>query len=223
MSWGEVFKINSNMNASLNKQLRNRELYEAWCLTSTTTFTPPVSGVYKVICIGKGADGSGSATSYVGGSAGGVVIGLLELSSTQSYNVTVSSNASFSNLLTATAGAANTGGSGSGGTVYDGGKRNGGSGGNVGVYIAGAMEYPITAENVGGVGLYGGAKSSKQAHNFSTSDVWRGTVTICSSGGGYGAGGAAGSYANKGSGVFYSCPGGEAAVVVILIEEGGEL
>lgn len=118
MSWGEVFKINNNMKKAINEQLRDLKFQEIKIITSTGTYTPTKTGLYKVICIGAGGNGfarfSGTDSSSINGAAsgggGGVAISTLALSSSGSYAVTVSSTASFvySNeiTLTATAGGA---------------------------------------------------------------------------------------------------------------------
>lgn len=217
MSWGEVFKINSNMKVPLNKQLRNIELYRSWLFEASATFTPPVDGVYKVTCIGAGGAGKNSK----GGGAGGVVVGLLKLQSSSSYAITVSKNSSFSNLITATAGSDGTsssggaGGSGSGGTVYNG---NAGEskGGSVGIFIAGAMKDSADADYPGGMGLYVGHSKVLSGNSSSYTNY------SASSGGGCGAGGGS-YYANSNKNSYLTTSGGDAAVLITLIEEGGEL
>ena len=115
MSWGEVFKINKNMKRALNEQLRDLKFQEVKIITSTGTYTPTKTGLYKVICVGAGGSGDvyteynyegGMGTASGGG--GGVAISTLNLSSSGIYNVTVSGTASFAYsdeiILTATAG-----------------------------------------------------------------------------------------------------------------------
>ena len=48
MSWGEVFKINKNMKRALNEQLRDLKFQEVKIITSTGTYTPTKTGLYKV-------------------------------------------------------------------------------------------------------------------------------------------------------------------------------
>ena len=123
MSWGEVFKINNNMKKALNEQLRDLKFQEIKIITSSGTYTPTKTGLYKVICVGAGGDGyinKVTDTSDVfSGGGGGVSISTLTLSSSISYTVTVSSTASFvysdEITLTAVAGGSNAGGTASGG------------------------------------------------------------------------------------------------------------
>lgn len=120
-------------------------------ITATTTFTPEKTGKYKVICVGKGGNGSSYASvTSVGGGAGGVSIKTLELSSATNYSITISTTASFSNILSAVGGGdasgttVGTGGTASGGDYnYIGGSgekvevsHTSGKGGSVGVYIS---------------------------------------------------------------------------------------
>ena len=163
MSWAEVFKINNNMKKPLNEQLRDLKFQPVKIITATGTYTPEKTGIYRVICIGAGGDGAINTGSIYGragsGGAGGVAIKTLKLLSTGSYNVTVSTTASFSygnDSITATAGTkasatssaatAGVGGTASGGDRnYPGGNgsysNDVGSGkcvnpGSVGVYIS---------------------------------------------------------------------------------------
>ena len=118
---------------------------------TSTTWTPPLSGVYEIHCIGGGGGGS----SYYGAPGGGGrwASGLLELSSLTSYTITVGAlgnrstghnqtagtggQTSFSTLMSSLGGTGGTGygsliggsgGSGGGGGMNSGG-RGGGSGG----------------------------------------------------------------------------------------------
>ena len=139
MSWSEVFKINKNMKRALNEQMRDIKYNPLTIITSSTTYKPPKTGLYKIICVGKGGNSGGynggNANQAIAnsGGAGGVAIKTLRLSSATSYSITVSTTASFSSELTATAGedGANTissssianGGTASGGDYnYEGGK-----------------------------------------------------------------------------------------------------
>lgn len=153
MSWAEVLKINNNTKKALNEQLRDMKFQPMRVITSSTTYTPEKTGIYKVICVGQGGDGyaTTSSSSYhaCGGAAGGVAIKTLELSSSQTYNVTVNATASFGSIMTATAGTSSSSG-GVGGTATGGDYNFSGSkgvetnsqsankpanGGSVGVYI----------------------------------------------------------------------------------------
>ena len=168
MSWGEVFKINSNMKKPLNAQIRDMTCLPMRVITSSTTYKPEKTGIYKVICIGAGGGSGGergnnaSSTVANGGGGGGVAIKTLRLLSTQSYNITVGATASFSNELTAYAGGSGTyssvgsGGSASGGDYnYTGGSGKGDNGstnqsvdgGGVGVSIQGLSRKIIVHES----------------------------------------------------------------------------
>lgn len=113
MSWGEVFKINSNMKKPLNEQLRDMKFQPIRVITSTGTYIPEKTGIYKIICIGSGGDGAyaqtGSNLGSSGGGGGGVAIKVMKLTSSVSYSVTVSTTASFAysgGAITATSGGA---------------------------------------------------------------------------------------------------------------------
>lgn len=152
MSWGEVFKINKNMKRSLDEQMRDLKFQPIRIITQSTTYTPEKTGLYKVICIGAGGDGyfndSSNNYSAAGGASGGVAIKTIKLTKATSYNVTVSTTASFSNELTATSGGSSssggTGGTATGGDYNFAGKSGGSSnsktasvkGGSIGVAIS---------------------------------------------------------------------------------------
>ena len=111
MSWAEVFKINKNMKKALNEQLRDLKFQPIRIITSSITYTPEKTGIYKIICVGKGGDGSAASASNIYGGAsgggGGVAIKTMRLSSSSSYSVTVGTSASFAytgGAITATAG-----------------------------------------------------------------------------------------------------------------------
>ena len=130
MGWGEIFKINSNRKKAFNEIMYNQKCNPIRVISQTGKYTPEKTGIYRVICVGAGGDGyinRGQSTRYYsGGGGGGVSIKDIRLSKGTSYNVTVSTTASFSNVLTATAGTtakyasstftASVGGTGSGGT-----------------------------------------------------------------------------------------------------------
>lgn len=168
MSWGEVFKINSNMKKPLNAQIRDMTCLPMRVILSSTTYRPEKTGIYKIICVGAGGNSGGergnnaSSTIANSGGGGGVAIKTLRLLSTQSYNVTVSSTASFSSELSATSGGGGTSSSaGSGGTAsggdynYSGGSGQGDrnntnqsiDGGGVGVSIQGLSRKIIVHES----------------------------------------------------------------------------
>lgn len=113
MSWGEVFKINKNMKRALNEQIRDLKCTPIRVITTTGTFIPEKTGLYKVICVGAGSDGvkyrkgttsNGYAYHVSNGSAGGVAIKDIKLVAGTSYNITVSTTASFGSEMSATPG-----------------------------------------------------------------------------------------------------------------------
>lgn len=108
MSWGEVFKINNNIKKPFNELLCDAMYTPIRIITTTGTYTPERTGKYRIICIGAGADSNYSlysSTFYLGGGgAGGVAIKDMRLLSSDSYNVTIGTTASFGNTLTATGG-----------------------------------------------------------------------------------------------------------------------
>lgn len=78
-------------------------LFPSWLFLQTTTFTPTVSGKYRVVCIGKGGDGGTGAvySSYnryyycmsgSGGGAGGIGIGEIDLTAGQAYSIAVTNS-----------------------------------------------------------------------------------------------------------------------------------
>lgn len=121
MSWAEVMKINDNVTKPLNEQLRDLKFQPIRVITTTGTYTPEKTGLYKIICIGAGGGstrnsaGSSSVSSVYAnsGGAGGVAIKTIRLTSGTAYSVTVSTTASFGTELTATAGETPDSGSGS--------------------------------------------------------------------------------------------------------------
>ena len=123
MSWAEVLKINKNTKKALNEQLRDMRFLPMRIITSSTTYTPEKTGIYKVICVGAGGRNYiAHASNYhkaSAGAAGGVAIKTMTLSSSTSYNVTVGTTASFSTILTATSGSVDEKG-GVGGTATGG-------------------------------------------------------------------------------------------------------
>ena len=127
MSWSEVSKINNNMKRSINEQLRDMKYQAIRVVTSNLTYTPEKTGLYKIICVGKGGNGyydASSSPTYraTGGGGGGVAVKTMRLSKDKTYQITASSStasfASDSDIITATGGASGTdtsGGSASGG------------------------------------------------------------------------------------------------------------
>ena len=222
MSWSEVFKINSNMKKPLNEQLRDMTLLPIRAITTSMTYTPEKTGIYKVICVGAGGDGGSSyASNDVGGGSGGgggVAIKTLKLLSSGSYAVTVGSTASFvydsSTIITATSGGSgSTSGGGSGGTASGGDYNyNGTSGddtgtagqapppGSVTAYITGLTRTPQPH-----IGTLGG--KYVVAFNFGESILDYG-------GGGTGAA----YYVSSSDRARYSTDGKLAAVIIVPLE-----
>ena len=67
MSWAEVKIINDNFKIPLNVQIEKIGIVRSWLFETTTTWTPPYSGKYRIFCIGAGGDGE----DQFGGGAGG--------------------------------------------------------------------------------------------------------------------------------------------------------
>lgn len=120
MSWGEVLKINKNMRRSIDEQLQDIKYNPIRVITATGNYVPEKTGLYKVICVGKGGAGASYSSGTYGyamsGGAGGVALSTLRLVAGTSYAITVSTTASFGNLLTATSGASAVSNKTSGGT-----------------------------------------------------------------------------------------------------------
>ena len=57
MSWAEVKIINDNFKVPLNTQIEKIGIVRSWLFETTTTWTPPYSGKYRIFCIGAGGDG----------------------------------------------------------------------------------------------------------------------------------------------------------------------
>lgn len=51
MSWAETYKINSNLNKALNKQMINSKFPEIIKLTNTGEIVIPQKGIYKVVLV----------------------------------------------------------------------------------------------------------------------------------------------------------------------------
>lgn len=102
MSWGEVFKINNNMNLTINEQIRQLAFAGAYLFTQSASFKPDRNGYYKVIAVGAGAKYS---YGYLGGS-GGTGISTIALDNSKSYPIVIDSdgNVTFNSQITVTSG-----------------------------------------------------------------------------------------------------------------------
>ena len=214
MSWSEVFKINSNMKKPLNEQIRESRFLPIRIITTTGTYTPEKTGLYKVVCVGAGGNAYTESGVYyfTPGGGGGVAVKTLRLVSTTSYNVTVNGTASFayeSTALTAT-----SGGNGSSGKLGTGGTASGGDANFPGT--TGAKSTSDSVPNTaGGVGVHISELPTRDM--FST--YAKGDINTLVKYGdnilGYGGGGASIYYSSS---VFYKQTGLPAAVIIIPLE-----
>lgn len=181
MGWGELFKINSNRKKAFNEILYKQKCNPIRVISQTGEYSPEKTGTYRVICVGAGGDGyinRGQTTRYYsGGGGGGIAIKDIRLSRGSKYNVTVSTTASFSNILTATAGTTanyasskftpSVGGTGSGGTYNYSGKAGThqavssdsgmGQGGSVGAMLTDLYRQHMFTDVNANVLYYGGS------------------------------------------------------------------
>ena len=225
MSWAEVFKINKNMKKALNEQLRDAIGIPMRIITSSTTYTPEKTGIYKIICVGAGGDGYVDTSSNGGGGCGGgggVAIKTMRLSSATSYAVTIGTTASFAydtTAITATAGnrgqyySNSTGGTASGGDnnytgtggAYSKVNYQSASPGSVGVAILGLTNTPSPY-----VGILGTVSTvAMQSYNYPYG------VSLLNYGGG---GSAIWFYENSTARGGYAISGKPAAVIIIPLE-----
>lgn len=184
MSWAEVHKINEN--TAMNK------FNSATILRTSTTFTVPKTGYYKIFCIGSGGASSTSGSAANTGGGGGVAEKTAKLDKNQTYTVTVGSTVSFvstlsdttdKNYISMSATGGTTGGDGGTATGFDStyltytgqsgrsfssGIRQGGS---VGCYVTSLMEKNISL-----------GYSTNSAYTFSV----KSGLGICGLGGGGG-------------------------------------
>lgn len=236
--WAEIkHAINSTLGTAtfkpLNEQLRDLKFQEIKIITSSGTYTPTKTGLYKVICVGAGGDGdalsgSGNVSPYAAsGGGGGVAISTLALSSSGSYTVTVSSTASFvySDEITLTATAGGNGSKSSGGS---GGTASGGDNnytGTDGVKISDKYTVPQS----GGVSVYISGLSYTPAPIFNSlkmyvSSSYTGTYAFalnygeCLLGFGGGGTGACSQIASSTSYNGSSSSGRPAAIIIVPLE-----
>lgn len=231
MSWGEVKKITEKIDL----MSMHRDIF-----VGNATYTVPISGRYRIIAIGKGADGYYSSNSdYSGGGAGGIGVIEINLVKGNTYAVTVATNASFGDLVTATGGTKAKGGSASGTdvVVYPGGDGSKVSGGSVSWTmgnLSSGGNSPGHSDYTGGRGAFGGnGGDGASGVGFQVSSYYHVLFPAQSGAFGGGAGGAAevGSYSQVytgagGGGGFGggggACPpssrlagkGGAAAVII---------
>ena len=94
----------SNSESSLHSHIREMRYQPLRVITTTGTFKPEKTGLYKVICVGQGGNGRNLSPFRGGGGGGGLAVKTLTLSSATTYNVTIGELTSFGNILTAEAG-----------------------------------------------------------------------------------------------------------------------
>ena len=218
MSWGEIGCINSNMKKTLNEQLREHSFTILKVITETGTYTPEKTGLYRIICVGAGGNGvnNTSTSTYlsIGGGGGGVAIKDMVLSSTTSYNVTVSTTASFGSLLTAEAGLTLVGNYSTTTQSPNGGTASGGDYNFQGEAGRGGNIYRDNLTTIGGsVGVVIGELLSH--HNETTRG---GALAYGNSIWGYGGGGSAIVFENGNSYTNETTAGLPAAVIIIPLE-----
>ena len=218
MSWGEVFKVNNKIKKPINKLLFEKKYFPIRVISSTGTYTPEKTGLYRVICVGAGGDGffatSSSNFKLAGGGGGGVAIKDMVLSSTTSYNVTVSTTASFGSLLTAEAGLTLVGNYSTTTQSPNGGTASGGDYNFQGEAGRGGNIYRDNLTTIGGsVGVVIGELLSH--HNETTRG---GALAYGNSIWGYGGGGSAIVFENGNSYTNETTAGLPAAVIIIPLE-----
>jgi hypothetical protein len=221
MSWSEVFKINNNINKPVNKLILDTKYTPCRVINATTSYRPERKGLYRVICVGAGTGGgesvwnSSGQTSFSGGSAGGVAIKDIVLNPTQTYEITVSTTASFSNILSATGGTSSKHTTGNGYTAGSGGIGSGGDynyTGEVGGNVSAILSVTGVA-NGGSVGVSIDVLSRRYKTGVEGNvDMEYGESILC-----YGAGGPAGKYYDTQYRERF-CEGLPAAVIIIPLE-----
>lgn len=208
MSWAEVFKINDNMKNPLNKQMRESRFLPFEIITSSTTYTPVKTGIYKILCVGAGGNGVFNApVGSASGGGGGLAIKDIRLVKNTSYTISVESNASFaydsSTTITASAGGNGTNSAGGAGGTASGGDYN---------YTGTNGEYKSSGNvsNPGSVGAH-----ITELSRFPEPTIWGAfTIPVGDCILDYGGGG--GAVQNLGDG--HTSNGKPAAVIIIPIE-----
>lgn len=133
MNWTDIFKT---LEYTRDNMYNNIYIYE-----TTTTFTIPETGYYKIICVGAGGSaaalqssttsGADTTTCYSGG-AGGVAIKTKRMVKNESLSITISIEGEAScDGMTATAGSNGSSAGASGGTATGGQYNYIGNSGNV--------------------------------------------------------------------------------------------
>ena len=210
MSWTEIKKtINSNFNKPLNEKLIDFSFPQIYVFEQSTTFTPPKNGLYKIICVGAGREES---TSGRVGGAGGVAIKTMQLSTAQSYPITINTtnpySASFNSSII-----------GNGSTGTDGGTASGGDFNYTGG--AGRSDIPTSGAYLNGasVGVFLNGLSDRQCFRLTYQSV--GTIYLDETlYGGYGilGFGFGQAYADNSSSTEKRSPAGKAGVIIIPID-----
>lgn len=153
MSWAETMKINNNVKKTLNEQMRDARFLPLRIITTTGSFTPEKTGIYKVICVGRGGNGRASSSNVAAGGGGGVAIKTLRLLSTTAYDVSVNDAAS-SFAHDGTALTASSGVDGSSSSSGAGGSAVGGDFNYVGTSGGKAVTTSATSPLPGSVGVF---------------------------------------------------------------------
>ena len=218
MSWGELFKVNNNPKKPINKLLFEKKYFPYRIITSTGTYKPEKTGLYRVICVGAGGNGvyktSSSNFKLYGGGGGGVAIKDMVLYSTTSYNVTISTTASFNGTLTATAGLTATGSYSNITQTPDGGTASGGNYNYAGESGQSGQVYRDPLTTIGGSvkAVIG------ELLTYRCETTRNGTLAYGDSLLGYGGGGSATVFEDDGSYIDHVTYGLPAVVIIIPLE-----
>ena len=218
MSWGEVFKVNNKIKKPINKLLYEKKYFPIRIITSTGKYTPEKTGLYRVICVGAGGGGfyktSSSNFKLSGGGSGGVAIKDIVLNKSTTYDVTVSTTASFGTELTATAGLTEEGTYSTSTQLPDGGTAVGGDYNFPGERGArGTVYQDYLLMKGGSVGVVIGELLSHRYETTRGGPLQYGNSLL-----GYGGGGSAIVYDNGSSYSNYISYGLPAAVIIIPLE-----
>lgn len=205
MSWTEVYKM--------NEHARNTAFSNAYMITSSSTFTAPQTGYYKIICVGRGGTGERTSGSYHGGDAGGVCTKIVKLAKNATLSITVadlstavtSSNGAVNMTAYAAANSANPREADGGDYNYTGNTYNGKVGGSVGCFLTGLMTQQILS-----------GRSPNSGSDYFDYGCWQ----VCNMGGGA-------SYVyseyNSSSGTYYNQEAKYGSGGVVIIPLGGDV